>query len=129
MPGRRNDINNQTKAKNEQQQQVAEHLYSRHVISRAMRHCIAVNGDKFTTLHRQKGVITILPDSQISIVNSRHAELVIGMLSIIKRGTASQLIEVIAATYFAFKVDMKNDENTHTFYQQIHAVSPEYNMR
>ena len=93
-----------------------------------MRHRIAVNGDNFTTLRSQKGVITILPDSQISIVKSRHAELVIGMPSIIKRSTASQLTEVIEATCFAFKVDMKNDENMSTFQQPIHAVSPEYNM-
>ncbi len=60
---------------------------------------LPVNGDKFTTLHGQKGVVTILPDEKMPMVQNRHAELVIGSSVIIKRGTASQLIEAACGMY------------------------------
>ena len=60
---------------------------------------LPVNGHKFTTLHGQKGVVTILPDTEMLIVSNQHAELVIGSSVIIKRGTASQLIEAAYGMY------------------------------
>lgn len=66
---------------------------SGHIVATVMRECIAVNGDKFTTLHGQKGVITILPDEQMPSINGRCAEMIISSASIIKRHTASQIIE------------------------------------
>ena len=68
--------------------------------------CVPVNGDKFTTLHGQKGVITILPDSDMPCVNNSTAELVMGSSSIIKRGTVSQLLE---AAYTMYVADNRND--------------------
>lgn len=59
-----------------------------------------VNRDKFTTLHGQKGVVTILPDEEMPMIRNKHAELVIGSSVIIKRGTASQLIEAACGVYF-----------------------------
>ena len=38
--------------------------------------CYPVYGDKFTTLHGQKGVITILDDKDMPRIRKRHAELV-----------------------------------------------------
>lgn len=62
--------------------------------------CLPVNGDRFTTLHGQKGVVTILPDSEMPRVGRRVAEIVIGSSSIIKRGTISQLLEAAFAMYW-----------------------------
>jgi len=61
--------------------------------------CHPVNGDKFTTLHGQKGVITILADHNMPYVNGNPAEIVIGSSSILKRGTVSQLLEAAYAQY------------------------------
>ena len=57
----------------------------------------AVSGDKFTTLHGQKGVITILSDSAMPRVGKFVPELIIGSSSIIKRTTPSQVIEAAAS--------------------------------
>ena len=56
--------------------------------------CYPVNGDKITTSHGQKGVVTIFRDEDMPVVNSMRAEIVIGTSSIIRRGTTSQLIEL-----------------------------------
>lgn len=61
--------------------------------------CYPVNGDKFTTLHGQKGVATILDDYCMPAVNGRHADIVIGTSSIIKRQTVSQLLEAAYNMY------------------------------
>jgi DNA-directed RNA polymerase beta subunit len=55
--------------------------------------CLHVNGDKFTTLHGQKGVVTILNDIKMPAIKGRYADIVIGSSSIITRQTASQLLE------------------------------------
>ncbi len=60
---------------------------------------VPVNGDKFTTLHGQKGVVTILPNNKMPMVRSKHAELVIGTSAIIKRDTASQIREAACGMY------------------------------
>jgi hypothetical protein len=61
--------------------------------------CYPVNGDKFTTLHGQKGVVTVLEDHEMPVVANRRAELVIGTSSIIKRETTSQLLEGACGMY------------------------------
>ena len=61
--------------------------------------CYPVNGDKFTTLHGQKGVVTIFKDEDMPVVNGMRAEIVIGTSSIIKRGTTSQLLEAAYCHY------------------------------
>jgi hypothetical protein len=72
--------------------------------------CHPVNGDKFTTLHgRQKGVVTILDDSEMPQVNGRHAEIVIGSSSVIKRDTTSQLLE---AGHNKFVIQYMNRDST-----------------
>ena len=55
--------------------------------------CLPVNGDKFTTLHGQKGVVTILDDREMPVVADVCAEMVLGSSSVIKRQTVSQLLE------------------------------------
>jgi DNA-directed RNA polymerase beta subunit len=55
--------------------------------------CYPVNGDKLTTLHGQKGVITILEDVDMPLVKGTRVELVIGSSSVIKRETISQVLE------------------------------------
>ena len=61
--------------------------------------CHPVNGDKFTTLHGQKGVITIISDHNMPHINGEPAEIVIGSSSILKRGTISQLLEAAYTQY------------------------------
>eukprot|EP00978_Attheya_sp_CCMP212_P010556 scaffold25642_cov73-Attheya_sp.AAC.3 len=61
--------------------------------------CYPVNGDKFTTLHGQKGVATIFKNEDMPVVNGMSAEIVIGTSSIIKRGTTSQLLEAAYSHY------------------------------
>ena len=58
-----------------------------------------VDGDKFTTLHGQKGIVTIVSDEDMPIVKGRYAEIVIGSTSIVKRSTPSQLIEAAICHY------------------------------
>ena len=58
-----------------------------------------VDGDKFTTFHGQKGVATILPDNEMPVVNRRTAEIIIGSSALIKRGTASQVIEAACGQF------------------------------
>lgn len=58
-----------------------------------------VNGDKFTTFYGQKGVVTILHDHMMPQIDGRTADLIIGSNSIIKRGTAGQLIEAACSMY------------------------------
>jgi RNA polymerase Rpb2, domain 6 len=54
-----------------------------------------VNGDKFTTLHGQKGNVTIVEDNMMPSVNGTVADIVISSGSIVKRGTASQIAEAV----------------------------------
>lgn len=61
--------------------------------------CYPVNGDKFTTLHGQKGVITIINDEDMPHVNNRAAQIVIGSSSVLKRETISQLLEAACSQY------------------------------
>lgn len=61
--------------------------------------CLPVDGDKFTTLHGQKGVVTILEDSEMPRIKRRYADVVIGSSSIIKRETVSQLLEAACGMY------------------------------
>lgn len=74
--------------------------------------CYPVNGDKFTTLHGQKGVITILSDHNMPYVNGYPAEIVIGTSSILKRGTVSQLLEA-AYTQYAIEYMASNSHITY----------------
>lgn len=55
--------------------------------------CWPVNGDKFTTLHGQKGVVTILDDNKMPCIKGRPVDIVIGSSSVVKRQTLSQMIE------------------------------------
>jgi DNA-directed RNA polymerase beta subunit len=72
-----------------------------------------VNGDKFTTFHGQKGVVTIVTDELMPKVMGVTAELVIGSSVIIKRETPSQLIEAACGMYI-------NNNNI-----EHHTLSPE----
>jgi DNA-directed RNA polymerase beta subunit len=72
---------------------------------------LPVNGDKFTMLHGQKGVATILSDEDkphVRLPNGsyRAAEIVIGSSAIIRRGTPSQLLEA-AASMFSIRSDLE----------------------
>ncbi len=60
---------------------------------------LPVNGDKFTTYHGQKGVVTILPDHHMPKVKGRVADLVISSSVILKRQTASQVIEAACGMF------------------------------
>jgi len=62
--------------------------------------CLPVNGDKFTTLHGQKGVVTILEDSKMPTVKDMVVDMVIGSSSIVGRQTASQLLEAAYNQYY-----------------------------
>mmetsp|Transcript_2713 Transcript_2713/g.7224 ORF Transcript_2713/g.7224 Transcript_2713/m.7224 type:complete len:810 (+) Transcript_2713:24952-27381(+) len=70
--------------------------------------CLPVNGDKFTTLHGQKGVVTILDDLQMPNIDDFTAEIVIGSSSVIKRQTLSQMLE---AAYNKHCVDNMNTDS------------------
>ena len=61
-----------------------------------------VNGDKFTALHGQKGVITTLNDIDVPTVRRKHAEIITGIGAMTKRETPSQLLE---ATFTQFHLD------------------------
>jgi hypothetical protein len=63
------------------------------------REGIPANGDKFSTLHGQKGVITIVPDNRMPIIGAERTEIIIGSVSIVKRGTPSQLLEGALSKY------------------------------
>jgi DNA-directed RNA polymerase beta subunit len=58
-----------------------------------------VNGDKFTTYHGQKGVATILPDEKMPRVSAGIADVVISSSAIIKRQTASQVMEAACGLF------------------------------
>jgi DNA-directed RNA polymerase beta subunit len=58
-----------------------------------------VNGDKFTTLPGQTGGATILPDGQMPVVDGKIAEIVISSSAIMKRQTASQILEAACGSY------------------------------
>lgn len=62
------------------------------------RTCHAVTGDKFATLHGQKGVVTVLPDADMPVIDGRPVNVVIGSTALIKRVTPSQLAEAWAGT-------------------------------
>ena len=79
--------------------------------------CTPVNGDKFTTWHGQKGVITILEDEEMPIVNNKYAEIVIGSSSIVKRGTTSQLIEAACGMFATTYMDSSIAHSTETILQ------------
>ena len=71
-----------------------------------MRDGRPVTGDKFTTFHGQKGVITILDDNDMPSVKGKHdAEFVKGSSSIIKRDTMSQVLE---ACYTQWLIEHQN---------------------
>jgi DNA-directed RNA polymerase beta subunit len=60
---------------------------------------LPVNGDTFTTYHGQKGVVTILPDHHMPKVKGRIADLVISSSVMLKRQTASQVIEAACGMF------------------------------
>ena len=64
--------------------------------------CYPVNGDKFTTWHGQKGVVTIVNDHDMPCINGQYTELVIGSSSVLKRGTINQMLE---AAYTQYAID------------------------
>jgi DNA-directed RNA polymerase beta subunit len=72
------------------------------VTAKIVRDGLPVVGDMFTTLHGQKGVITIMDDADMHVVDGHMAELIIGSSSIIKRETHSQVLE---ACYSQWIVD------------------------
>ena len=81
---------------------------------------LPVNGDKFTTLHGQKGVVTILQDDlmrQVVIQSTglhRVAEIVIGSSAVIRRDTVSQLLEAALGMFcrrFQFKDGIYDDKS------------------
>jgi hypothetical protein len=57
------------------------------------------NGDKFTTYHGQKGVVTIVDDELMPVVEGKAVEIIIGSSSVVKRGTPSQLLEAALSQY------------------------------
>lgn len=67
-----------------------------------------VNGDKMTTLHGQKDIITIPDDRLMPCIQGRHAEIVIPSASILKRGTSSQVIEAASVFYERYNWDGGN---------------------
>jgi len=87
--------------------------------------CLPVNGDKFTTLHGQKGVVTILDDIDMPSVYGKYAELVIGSSSIIKRGTPSQLLEAACGMYAQMHMDSSISHCTETV---LKSYAMDYNV-
>jgi hypothetical protein len=71
-------------------------------------HCLPVNGDKFTTLHGQKGVVTILDDYRMPSINGKTADIVIASSSIIKRQTTSQLLEAASNMHCVTHMEVKS---------------------
>jgi len=65
------------------------------------RTAYAVTGDKFTTPHGQKGVVTIVDDSLMPVLLDCDTgfvpEMVMGSTSILKRSTPGQLLEAIVS--------------------------------
>ncbi|CAN0048122.1 unnamed protein product, partial [Laminaria digitata] len=58
------------------------------------RRCTAVTGDKFTTSHGQKGVVTVVPDRLMPVLPCGDvAEVIVGSTTLMKRGTVGQLME------------------------------------
>jgi len=68
------------------------------------RECRATNGDKFTTIHGQKGVVTILPDNEMPYLYEdveRKIDFVMSPASVLKRGTPGQVLEAtVNLNYF-----------------------------
>jgi DNA-directed RNA polymerase beta subunit len=83
----------------------------------------AVNGDKFTTLHGQKGVVTILNDNEMSVVNGRSAEIVISSSAVFKRETASQILEAACGM---FCEDQLLDTCTYSYDEVLDKYSEEH---
>ena len=86
--------------------------------------CYPVNGDKFTTLHGQKGVVTILEDHKMPHISDRQAEIVIGSSSILKRGTVSQMLE---AAYSQHAIDNMNLNSHITYSDAVKDYMDNYN--
>ena len=67
------------------------------VIATIKRTCYPATGDKFTTVHGQKGVVTIVEDERMPVLlgapDGFRVEFVIGSTSLIKRSTPGQLKE------------------------------------
>ena len=87
--------------------------------------CLPVNGDKFTTLHGQKGVVTILDDYSMPHIDGRPADIVIGSSSIIKRQTISQLLE---ASYNMHAVTHMSDVYCPTYDAIAQHYATSYNL-
>jgi DNA-directed RNA polymerase beta subunit len=88
--------------------------------------CLPVNGDKFTTLHGQKGVVTILDDAQMPSLRGQSADIVIGSSSIVKRETISQLLEAACGMYVHTHLC-----TAHSYYIDtvLSSYSTEFNLR
>ena len=71
-------------------------------------HCLPVNGDNFTALHGQKGVVTILDDYRMPSINGKTADIVIASSSIIKRQTTSQLLEAASNMHCVTHMEVKS---------------------
>jgi len=70
------------------------------------RECRATNGDKFTTIHGQKGVVTILPDGEMPLLyedRARVVDFVMSPASVFKRGTPGQVLEATVNLNYMIK--------------------------
>lgn len=76
---------------------------TRMVVSRT---CCAVSGDKFCTNHGQKGVVIVVPDRYMPVVEGRVVDFVMGSTTAVKRGTASQIYEAWASLKAISERDM-----------------------
>lgn len=76
----------------------------------------AVTGDKFTTMHGQKAVVTVLPDDEMpTLSNGFKAELIMGVTSLYKRRTFGQLLEAVCSQHFIDTKD-NSDENSSKYF-------------
>ena len=73
----------------------------------------AVSGDKFTTMHGQKSVVTVLPDSEmVRLSKIGEVDVLMGLSSLVKRGTLSQLLEAVYSQRFVD--DLESVGTTHS---------------
>lgn len=86
-------VEDEHRAKDAEAFKITGRLMTRMVVS---RQCRALTGDKFCTLHGQKGVVTVIPDREMVSTNGVPVDVVIGSTTLVKRGTVGQLYEAWA---------------------------------
>ena len=72
------------------------------------RECHATNGDKFTTIHEQTGVATILPNAEMPLLyedSGRLVDFVMSPASVFKRGTPGQVLEATVNFNYLIKCE------------------------